>query len=486
VPVDEGAPAAEIAPSHGAEPPRGLDAVPHSLFLEGRFGRLFRLLPAFEPADDLLNDLGRAGGPMMEAARGTPDNPAIPAGFTYLGQFVDHDITFDPTSSFARKIDPDGLQDFRTPRFDLDSLYLSGPKASPFLYDTGNPRKFLVGRNASRELDLPRNSQQVALTGDPRNDENIIVSQLHVGFLSFHNAVVAHLEAKKANQRAHALPGESLFDTAQRLVRWHYQWVVLHDFLPRIVGKPLVDSKVAKDAQGRFTITLDHYAPLEQAFIPVEFAVAAYRFGHSMIRPSYQLNEVIFASIFGQPGDDPLSHLGGGRRLPDAWQAGWRFFFRFPRARKPQPSRRIDAKLARPLFKLPTTVVTEGRPELHSLAVRNLRRGTALGLPSGQAVATAVGATPLTNAQLGLGGGGWDDQAPLWFYILKEAAAPPSGGQRLGPVGGLIVAEVLLGLLKFDSTSFVNAETPWRPRRPIAPAAGKFGIADLLRFAGVA
>jgi hypothetical protein len=152
----------------------------------------------------------------------------------------------------------------------------------------------------------------------------------------------------------------------------------------------------------------------------------------------------------------------------------------------PQASRKINGKLARQLFALPGSVVSSARPELHSLAVRNLLRGKALGLPSGQAVATAIGATPLTNAQLGLSGAGWGGQAPLWFYILKEAARAPQSGRRLGPVGGLIVAEVLLGLLKEDATSFVNAETPWKPLRPIAPAAGRFGIADLLKFAGVA
>ena len=423
---------------------------------------------------------------MVETTARGQDNPALPAGFTYLGQFIDHDITFDPTSSFGRQHDPDGLQNFRTPRFDLDCLYLSGPKASPYLFDTRAPTKFLLGRNQAQELDLPRNTQQVALIGDPRNDENIVVSQLHAGFLSFHNAIVAHLTAKPANRERHGLPGESLFDTAQRLVRWHYQWVVLHDFLPRIVGQATVNARVTKDSAGRFTIALDHYQPEEEAFIPVEFAVAAYRFGHSMIRPRYNLNEVIVANIFGKPGDDPLSHLGGGRRLPVAWQAGWDFFFKFPRRRTPQPSRKINGKLARQLFALPSTVVASPRPELHSLAVRNLLRGKALGLPSGQAVATAIGATPLTNAQLGLTAAGWTDQAPLWFYILKEAARAPRSGKRLGPVGGTIVAEVLLGLLKEDSTSFVNSDTPWKPLRPIAPEAGKFGIVDLLRFAGVA
>jgi hypothetical protein len=205
-----------------------------------------------------------------------------------------------------------------------------------------------------------------------------------------------------------------------------------------------------------------------------------------MIRPRYRLNEAITANIFGKPGDGPLSHLGGGRRLRSPGRRGgdssssFRLGPRRSRAGRSTPSWHGHSS------GLPGTVVASARPELHSLAVRNLLRGKALGLPSGQAVATAVGATPLTNGQLGLSGPRWEAQAPLWFYILKEAARQPQNGRRLGPVGGLIVAEVLLGLLKHDSTSFVNADTPWKPLRPIAPAAGKFGIVDLLEFAGVA
>jgi Animal haem peroxidase len=483
---EEGAP--DAPPSHGSEEPRGLDAVPRSHFLEGRFGRLFRLLTPFAPPDHLLIDLGKAGGPLQEAARPrAADNPDLPAGFTYLGQFVDHDTTFDPVSSFGRRHDPDALENFRTPRFDLDCLYLAGPKASPFLYEKRDPDRFLLERNRAGDRDLPRNSQQTALIGDPRNDENIIVSQLHVGFLSFHNALVALLRDRPRFRESQALPGETLFATAQRLARWHYQWTIANDFLPRIVGRQLVNQLLTRDPSGKVTIELDFYRPQRRPFIPVEFAVAAYRFGHTMVRPVYDLNDVIVnVNIFGRKGDHPLTHLGGSRRLPEGWPAKWPIFFRFPgRRASPQASRKINTKLARPLFDLPATVVSSRIPERRSLAVRNLLRGKALGLPSGQAVATAMGLTPRTNAQLGLSGAGWGGQAPLWFYVLKEAELEHQG-KRLGPVGGRIVAEVLLGLLKHDATSFANAERPWKPVTPIAPRAGSFGIADLLDFAGVA
>jgi hypothetical protein len=483
-PAADGEPTGGVT-HHGELEPRGLAVVPRSPFFEGRFGRMFRSLPAFAPPDGLLEELGAADGPLREPARRGQDNAAVPAGYTYLGQFIDHDITFDPTSSFARRNDPDALQNFRTPRFDLDCLYLAGRRASPFLYDKRDTAKFLLGRNTARDVDLPRNSQHVALIGDPRNDENILVSQLHVAFLSFHNRIVDHLLARRANRDRHALPGESLFDTAQRLVRWHYQWVVVNDFLPRIVGRQLVNRILKRDASGKLSVELEFYRPRRSPFIPVEFAVAAYRFGHSMIRAVYDLNDVITdVDIFGGRRAHPLSHLGGSRRLPAGWAAKWSLFFPMGR-RSPQPSRKINARLAPPLLSLPPEVAGTSNRRLRSLATRNLLRGKALGLPSGQSVATAMGETPLTNAELGLRGAGWDGGAPLWFYILKEAERTQNG-TRLAAVGGRIVAEVLLGLLAHDNTSYVSTETPWRPVRPLAPRAGTFAMPDLLRFAKVA
>lgn len=175
---------------------------------------------------------------MHEDAALSLDNPEIPAGYTYLGQFIDHDITFDPSSSLQRMNDPEGLVNFRTPRFDLDSLYGSGPDDEPFQYDEASGgTKFLIGKGRHTDTeqptaddDLPRNEQGRALIGDPRNDENTIVSQLHLTFSKLHNRLVDQVGTE------HELTGDELFKKAQRLTRWHYQWVVVHDFLARIVS----------------------------------------------------------------------------------------------------------------------------------------------------------------------------------------------------------------------------------------------------------
>src|SRR3712207_2724918 len=209
---------------------RGRATVPQGSLFEGRFGRMFRRLPVFDVEKNDLRDLAES---MTQT--GFVDNPNIPAGFTYLGQFVDHDITFDPNSSLQRMNDPEALVNFRTPRFDLDSLYGRGPVETPYLYDQADPDgvKLLVGRvindegqREENQLDLPRNDfrdpvgpQQRALIGDPRNDENTFVSQLHLLFIKFHNRVVDMVREERPR-----LKGDNLFKEVQRIVRWHYQW----------------------------------------------------------------------------------------------------------------------------------------------------------------------------------------------------------------------------------------------------------------------
>ena len=124
-------------------------------------------------------------------------------------------------------------------------------------------------------------------------------------------------------------------------------------------------------------------------------------------------------------------------------------------------SRLIDTQLSLPLFKLPPTVVAPTAGAIVALAERNLLRGKRLGLPAGQDVAAAMGVKPLTNAQLGLTEPGWKNKAPLWFYILKESEL--LGGRKLGPVGGRIVAEVILGLMALDKSSYFNANPSFTP-----------------------
>jgi len=445
---------------------------------------MFRHLRAFAPEDEALWKLADSMGPYpATGASGTGagaepgealepgDNPDLPAGYTYLAQFVTHDITFDSASSLERRNDPDALRSYRTPRFDLDSLYGSGPADSPYLYDEEDSVKLLVGANTGDDLepeDLPRNQQGRALVGDARNDVHVIVSQLHLAFIHFHNAVVDHL-------REQSFQADELFGEAQRLTRWHYQWVVIEDYLRRLVGSDVLDRVlVGNEASGGRTAVLRFFHWRQEPFIPVEFSAAAFRFGHSQIRARYQLNPGLepIHILLPMPNPDPLQHLGGFRPLPKQWKIDWHLFFEVDGS-SPQLSRRIDTKVTGPLIQLPAWLDEQRR----ALAFLDLLRGKALGLPSGEAVAAAMG-TSVPSERLGLGG-----RTPLWYYLLREAEVL-ADGRRLGPTCAGIVTEVLLGLLAADPSGYLRADPGWTPELP-GSDEGRFTIVDLLRFAGV-
>ncbi len=480
---------------------------PRSSFYDrGRFGRLFPTLPPFA-ADtpmirDALAELGAPGGPMDAGddlsdpvtlitvpAKSThnPDNPMMTAGFTFLGQFLDHDMTFDPTSSLARRQDPESVRNFRIPALDLDSVYGGGPGASAHLYnravDGGRttllteriPGSGAVSIDGNARRDLPRNSQLVALTGDPRNDENLVISQLHLAFLRFHNTVVADVKAELG-------PGytaDEIFAEAQRTVRWHYQWLILHEFLPKTVGPSTMNAVLSEG--------LKHYRWRHEPYIPVEFSVAAYRFGHSQVRPSYRANfgtsatdlsQQFFGLIFDPDAsdlDDPAD-LRGGRRAPRRF-VDWQTFFDFGDGRS-RHSKRIDTTLSTVLFNL----MGQASGTATSLATRNLLRGLTMSLPSGQRVATAMGLPQLAPGDLAdLEPLHLHLRTPLWFYVLREAAVI-ADGEHLGPVGGRIVAEVIVGLLKGDRQSYLRQDPDWTPTYGSGDA---FTMVDLLDTAGV-
>ncbi len=486
-----GGPGAGASPTqmriHGAEP-RGLARTPLSAINEGRFGRMFRrLAPAPDYSDEQLQALAetmREGTPQNTGSWGQPnaqppggDNDAIPAAYTYFGQFVDHDITFDPASDLQRHNDPDALHDFRTPRFDLDSLYGSGPVDEPFQYDRDRPGRLLVATNDAGEPDLPRNEQQTALIGDPRNDENTIVSAIQLAFLRLHNKLADEVDADRS------IPADRRFAETQRRVRWHHQWVVVRDFLPRICGRVLVDRLF--DPSGERTglpdFNLRYYRVKRNAYMPVEFSAAAFRFGHSQVRAAYELSADIRNIPLFVPRDDvqPTDDLRAGKELPGGWRVDWRFFTPPGDGVAHQPSRLIDTKLTDALFDLPR--LPSGEPQ--SLAFRNLKRGQALRLPSGQDVARYLKADRvLTGPDLE----GALEPTPLWFYVLKEAekAADEQGatGRRLGQVGATIVAEVLLGLLRTDPLSYVNQQPDWTPSIAHADPQAGLTLGDLLRF----
>jgi hypothetical protein len=330
----------------------------------------------------------------------------------------------------------------------------------PYLYDVRDPDKLLIGASECPYGDLPRNEQGLALIGDARNDTHLFISQLHLAFLHFHNRVVDRI-------RESGVERDQVFDRACQLVRWHYQWIVLHEFLPLSVGDTLVRDLIDNGPQlCRFE---------GRPFIPVEFSDGAYRFGHAQIRDAYDVNRhlrgvPIFPSLVGICPVTPER------------QVDWRVFFDFGDAYRPQPSRRIGPQLVPALMRLPEALVGQTpRPEFSSLAARDLYRGRSVALPSGEAIAQAIGVNPCTTEELRTTDTDWPE-TPLWLYVLAEAEAQ-NNGEYLGDVGGRIVAEVIFELLRLDPTSFLK-EPDWRPE--LARPNGQFGIADLLRYASVA
>jgi hypothetical protein len=455
---------------HAAGVLRGSDiAVRAGRDKEGRFGVMFKNADGFAPPDALLKSLaGEMGEPAGPNAFDL-DNPRIPAGFTFLGQFIDHDMTLDRTPVPDQEVDPLALTNFDTPQFDLGSLYGRGPQLDPDLYEPGGSGRMRVVRTAQGVDDLPRRADGTAFVGDARNDENLIVSQLHLVFAKFHNRC---LETGLARTLAQA----------QQLTRWHFQWIIVHDFLERVVGADVVNRFLG--VSGR--VSREFYKPKNpnRPMMPIEYSVAGYRFGHSMIRAAYLMNArtapPVVAPIFGAEGAD----LRGSRPLPARLEIDWRHFFAVP-GQPDAPrnqARRIDAKLSRPLFDLPPTVVSDA---MTSLAERNLIRGKRLGLPAGQDVATRMGEPALNNTQLGLpdpNNPGWAGKAPLWFYVLRESELK-AGGERLGPVGGRLVAEVILGILDADKASYLHAKPGFTPKAPVAGAGGQFRMGDFIKFA---
>ncbi|WP_245485674.1 heme peroxidase family protein [Mesorhizobium sp. M5C.F.Ca.IN.020.29.1.1] len=457
-------------------------------------------LPFNVATQALLGQLGNMMGDPGRDPNPASHNPAdagvssIPAGFTYFGQFVDHDITFDVSSTLDANNDANMINNMRSPALDLESVYGRGPGLDPFLYvfptsgpttaiklhrgtntpigpggpsNNGNPS----GMVQQTSWDVPRmQGTNTAAIGDPRNDENLIIVQFQHAMLRFHNAVVDLLVAV-------AFAGD-IFAEAKRIVTHHYQWAVVHDFLKRICGVATVNNAMASVS-----------APIGSSFrMPVEFAVAAYRFGHSMIRDAYWVNfnfpEATLEKVF-EFNRDP--------RLPvfSTWVVDFNAFFD---TGVPVPvhnkARKIDSFMANGLESLPGF---SGMMAI--LATRNLRRALALGLPSGQGMANSFGIAPMTAAQLTSGvpvaetavlnssGGLLLNKTPLWYYVLREASVL-AGGNQLGPVGGRIVAETFVRILKRDASSYLNVAGGFTPILP-SSMPGDFTVADLVAFAGV-
>jgi Animal haem peroxidase len=459
------------------------------------FGRIFPDLPPFASqspkVEAALKELGQPGGLLdakdalekgpvllitdLSLSKDNRNNPAHTAGTTFVGQFIDHDITFDIGSRLGQPTDPEDAVNGRTAVLDLDSVYGGGPVASPQLYDPVDKAKLKVESSGLFE-DLPRAADGSAILGDPRNDEHVILAGLHAAFLRFHNNAVDKL-------RQDGYAEAEVFGRARQLTTWHYHWLVVHEFLPLFAGQPLVDDILANGR--RF------YRPrVGRAVIPVEFQGACYRFGHSMVRPSYRANlagdlgRPFFGMIFdpaGQGQADPVD-LRGGARAPRRF-VGWQTFFDFGDGQV-KPNKRIDTKLSTPLFNLPLGAIASHDPPT-ALPQRTLLRHLTWKLPSGQRIAQAMGLPVLSGealSELKSFGVGFEKSTPLFYYVLKEAELMQDGLQ-LGPVGGGIVAGVLIGLLKSDPASYLEAQPVWQPTLQ-NPGPG-FRMVDFLAFAGV-
>jgi hypothetical protein len=435
-------------------------------------------------------------------------NTGVPAGYTYLGQFIDHDLTFDKTQvMLGANISPPDMLQGRSPALDLDSLYGAGPgdPASEKFY-AADGRKLKMGRTqavgtgrlgAHQGFDLPRTaSAKLAVIPDKRNDENLAVAQTHLAMVRFHNRVVDEMASVSAAQR---------FAHARRAVTKHYQWVIRHDYLPRICDPAVVDDVFA-NGRRIFEVGAD---PTQVPTMPIEFSVAAFRLGHSMIRRAYNWNHEFddgggtLGFLFDFSGTSGF--LGNGSRLPSNWIADWRRLYPFKQpalkvpAAKFNHAMRIDTLLVNPLSALPPGSFGATAPPsdalIANLAFRNLARSNMVRLATGQQMvaflaAKGVSVTALTKAQLRDGDGGADlshltaaqrstllESTPLWFYVLREAEL---NGGRLAGVGARIVAETLHRAMEGSKSSIVR-DAAFKPK--FGPNSTTFEMRDLLFFA---
>ncbi len=476
-------------------------------------------------AKDALGDGGRQAAialivdPTLNV--NNPNNLAQTAGTTFMGQFIDHNLTFDQTSALAVETSPASTPNDRNPRFDLDTVYGDGPYANPELYERPvhrreHPTKLRIEfTSRTQEFeDVPRKPDGTAIIADPRNDENMILQGLQAAMILFHNNAV-DLVSRDRQHRGHHYSehhqhrddeSEEVFENARQLTRWHYQWIVLHEILPLFIGQAAVDDILLNGRK--------FFRPRVPQ-IPVEFQGAAYRMGHTLVRPSYRANlggdndgSAFFGMIFHPSGEgqaDPVDLRGGARARRRF--IGWQTFFDFgpaftdaPGNPNPaiRPNKRVDATISTTLFHLPIGAIAGGVPgDIISLPQRNLLRGITWSLPSGQSIARAIGAPVLDGsndrflARLGnraYRGLDLDSSTPLWVYVMNEGLALGNQGRHLGPVGGRIVGEVFIGLLQLDDSSFLNAKRVWTPTLPqrSGQVTGDFRMIDFLTFAGVA
>lgn len=428
------------------------------------------------------------------------DESDIDAGYTYVGQFIDHDITLDPRpDSLTGDIDPWSLVNSRTPQFDLDSVYGNGPAGSPQLYEADGMNLKLGARQTGSESDpeardLLRGSNGQAMLGDGRNDENKIVASFHSIVTRFHNKIVRDI--KKAKPGASA---SQVFEEARQQVRWYYQWAVLTDFLPTMSSQSTV-AQTASYNGSRWTTNLKWYDSCRGS-IPTEFAVASYRW-HTMVRDDYVVNDNINDKPIFNGSFDPRANLAGGQPAPTDFGFDWDYFFTGGNEAV-QKAYKFDNSLVPALGILPPDAAGRGPV---NLSERNLLRGNQLRLPSGQDMARSLGVPVLRDDQiivgpaLGIGANtkaltefsaAFAGKAPLWTYLAAESVNQKytvkngrivwgdSKSLRLGPTGAAIVNETIIGLMANDPNSVIN-HPEFKPD-PAYMSGSAFKFSDLIR-----
>lgn len=433
---------------------------------KGFYSRLFPkpANPITRDQEETLIELGNAMRYRVER-EGTL-TPRV--GYTYFGQFLGHDLTHDPTPLAGPYSDPEVTPNFRTPSFDLDHVYGGGPEKSPYLYEgEEGAETFKIGATTPtgypRDLPVRHGRLLIGDMEDTRNTDNLILRQLHVLFLKFHNEAVRQLESNPALAGAtESLEASTLFERARRLVCWHYQWIIRHDFLPRVLHTDIWHyRRIPRQSSSVFSV-------------PIEFSLAAFRFGHSMVREAYPVNCRRKRAVIRE-----LMMLGQkASPIPDDYVIEWgRFFDGLPRSGPVASSAFLDTSLAEPLHGLsPSTIRLANKaeaPDPSNLPVRTLLRGARAGLPSGQEVAQALlergkikpedclTELQLTRDRCDRSGSvlrevGLANKAPLFYYVLKEAELKGEG-LTLGPVGSNIVSDVVQSAIEADPESYLSS-----------------------------
>jgi hypothetical protein len=454
--------------------------------------------------------------------RGTGDDSAtLPAEYTYLGQFIDHNLDFDETAQPTANVNSSALTNFESFRFDLNNVFGGGPSVDPQLYAGDHEHLLATGNLGTPQADgfptvtgskksmydLARNQSGGAILVEPRDDENQILSQISAAFVAFYNDFIDQ--------------GDT-YAQARQLTENYYQEIVLTDVLPAFVGQSTINRYLSIGSNGQALVNTPNFP--SAGFTPIEFSVGAYRFGHALVRQDYHINDInptttdiddnvaIFDVNNFQSGD-----LSGGAPLPGPTQPGgstctattvctqpnpaghqiqWRYFVPALDANQADPginfARNTQTTISPALFNLPAETIAgcadAASPVCNgsgSLIARDFARGNYDGLASGQAIAQALGCpvipassiNPTHDAVFSAG-------TPLIYYVLAEAKR---AGQTLGCVGGRIVAQTFLRVLWDTPNSILH--TNFRPDPSLvklAPEKPAFSFGDLLVDTGLA